>query len=63
MWVRTAEGELLAGFEGWLRLLSVLPRWRWLARISRVPPLRWLGPPIYRLIARFRHRLPTPTNV
>jgi predicted DCC family thiol-disulfide oxidoreductase YuxK len=58
MWVRTNEGELFAGFDGWLRILSELPRWRWLARVCGVPPLRWLGPPVYLLVARWRHRLP-----
>lgn len=57
MWVRGSDGVLLQGFEGWRTILGVLPRWRWLARATRFPPLRWLGPPFYRLVARNRHRL------
>jgi predicted DCC family thiol-disulfide oxidoreductase YuxK len=58
MWVRDPGGRLLDGFEGWRRILAELPRWRWLATVTGVPPLRWIGPPIYRLIARLRMRLP-----
>jgi predicted DCC family thiol-disulfide oxidoreductase YuxK len=59
MWVREADGRLLDGFEGWRRILAELPRWRWLARVSGLPPLCWLGPPIYRLVARLR---PVPSR-
>jgi predicted DCC family thiol-disulfide oxidoreductase YuxK len=58
MWVRDADGALAAGFAGWRRILAELPRWRWLARVSGAAPLRWLGPPAYRLIARARRLLP-----
>ena len=57
MWVRTTEGELLAGFDGWREILIELPRWLVLLLLSDIAPFRWLGPPIYGLIARFRHRL------
>jgi predicted DCC family thiol-disulfide oxidoreductase YuxK len=58
MWVRDADGSLAAGFAGWRRILAELPRWRWLARVSGAAPLRWLGPPAYRLVARARRLLP-----
>ena len=58
MWVRGDDGELAAGFAGWRRILAELPGWRWLARVSGTPPLRWLGPPVYRLVARARRMLP-----
>jgi predicted DCC family thiol-disulfide oxidoreductase YuxK len=35
--------------------------WRAAGRALGVPPLRWLAPPAYRLIARNRHRLPGGT--
>lgn len=58
MWVRGADDSLAGGFAGWRRILAELPGWRWLARVSGVPPLRWLGPPAYRVIARARRLLP-----
>ena len=59
MWVQTLDGQLLSGFDGWRRILSTVPRWRWLAQLSGVPPFRWLGPPLYRLVAHLRNHLPT----
>lgn len=58
MWVETSGGDLVEGFDGWRRLMIAVPRWRWLARLSGAAPLRWLGPPVYRCLARVRHRLP-----
>lgn len=38
-------------------------RWPWgvLGRILDLPPLRIVGGPVYRLVARYRHRLPGGT--
>ncbi len=58
MHLRTPEGRWLRGFGAWLALLRVLPRLAWLGWIGGIPPLRWLGPPFYRFIARHRYRLP-----
>ncbi len=58
MWVRGADGTLAGGFEGWRRIMAELPGWRWLARLTGVAPIRWLAPPVYRLIARARRMLP-----
>ncbi len=58
MHLRTPEGKWLRGFEAWLALLRVLPRLAWLGWIAGRPPLRWLGPPFYRFIARHRYSLP-----
>jgi predicted DCC family thiol-disulfide oxidoreductase YuxK len=58
MWVRGDDGALAEGFAGWRRILAELPGWRWIAWVSGAPPLRWLGPPIYRMVARARGRLP-----
>lgn len=57
MWVRDSRGRLAAGFDGWCMIMDELPGWRWLARLSRVPPFCWLGPPVYRLVARSRRLL------
>ncbi len=56
MWVRTGAGTLHRGFAGWRLIMGEIPRWRWLAWISGLPPMRWIGPPVYRLVARLRHR-------
>jgi predicted DCC family thiol-disulfide oxidoreductase YuxK len=60
MWVRGADGRMLRGFEAWRLIMASLPGWRWLAMLTGLPPLRWLGEPLYRLVARNRHRLPWP---
>ncbi len=57
MWVRTRTGTLHRGFAAWRIIMSEIPRWRWLGWVAGLPPLRWLGPPVYRLVARFRQRL------
>ena len=59
MWVRDRSGRLLEGFAAWRVIMSELPGWRWLAQLVAAPPMRWLGPPIYRMIAKNRHRLST----
>jgi predicted DCC family thiol-disulfide oxidoreductase YuxK len=58
MWVADTDGRLLEGFAAWRRIVSEIPRWRWLARLTGLPPLSWLGPPLYRMVASHRHRLP-----
>lgn len=58
MWVRDRDGRLLEGFQAWRRIMAELPGWRWLSAVSGLPPMRWLGPHVYRFIARNRHRLP-----
>jgi predicted DCC family thiol-disulfide oxidoreductase YuxK len=59
MWVRDPSGRLFDGFAAWRMIMNELPGWRWLARLASTPPLMWLGPPLYRVIAKNRHRLPT----
>jgi predicted DCC family thiol-disulfide oxidoreductase YuxK len=56
--VRTPEGAWLRGFDAWVAILRVLPKFAWLARIAGLPPLRWAGPSIYRFVARHRHAIP-----
>lgn len=60
LWVRDADGVLHRGFEAWRLILRELPGWGWLAALTGLPPLRWLGEPVYRFVARNRHRLPLP---
>jgi predicted DCC family thiol-disulfide oxidoreductase YuxK len=58
IWVRLPEGKLESGFYGWLEVLRALPGWGLVARLIGLPPLRWIGPPVYRVVARHRHLLP-----
>ncbi len=58
MWVRDRDGSLLEGFAAWRRIMAELPGWRWLARLAWLPPFTLIGPPLYRLIAANRRRLP-----
>ncbi len=57
MWARTIDGELHKGFAAWRLIMSQIPRWRWLARITGLPPFSWFGPPVYQMVARFRKHL------
>ena len=56
--VRTPEGVWLRGFDAWVAILRVLPKFAWLARVVALPPLSWFGPAVYKFIARHRHALP-----
>jgi predicted DCC family thiol-disulfide oxidoreductase YuxK len=58
MHVQTPDGHWHAGFFGWIAVLRALPRWRWLAGLMRVPPLRWIGPAAYGFIASHRYQVP-----
>ncbi len=63
--VRDSSGVLVSGARGFTRIWQVLPRWRWAARVARVPgalallvllyraflPIR---PFLSRLVARFK---------
>jgi len=58
MWVRADDGTLHEGFAAWRLIMQEIPGWRWLATLTGQPPFSWFGPPIYRLVARFRRHLP-----
>jgi predicted DCC family thiol-disulfide oxidoreductase YuxK len=55
MHVQTPDGWWHTGFFGWIAVLRVLPRWRLLASVMNLPPVRWIGPSIYRFIANRRY--------
>lgn len=57
MIVRLPGGRVVGGFEGALAVLRALPRWHLLGAVLELAPLRWLGPSVYRVVARHRHRL------
>jgi predicted DCC family thiol-disulfide oxidoreductase YuxK len=54
MWVRDGNGALLEGFAAWRRIMAEIPGWRWLARLTSLPPFSLVGPPLYRLVAANR---------
>ena len=65
MHVRTPEGRWVKGYFGWIAILKVLPRGKWLGRLLAAPPLRWAGPLLYRAVAANRYRffgLPPPCD-
>ena len=61
LWV-DADGTVSGGAAAVARLLRTagLP-WSVLGVLISVPPLRWVAPPVYRLVAANRHRLPGGT--
>ena len=54
MWVRDDHGNLLGGFAAWRRIMAELPRWKWLARLTSLPPFTLIGPALYRFVAANR---------
>ena len=55
--VRLRDGTVRTGFEAWRQILFELDGWRWLARVSGLPGIKHLGPVIYSILAKNRHRL------
>jgi len=58
MHLRTPDGTWTAGFAAWVRILRVLPGLAWLGWLLNVPPMRWIGPSMYRWVAHHRKLLP-----
>lgn len=55
--VRAADGGLLSGAEAFVALWAVLPGWRWLAALARLPGATWAMERLYRLFLRWRPAL------
>ncbi len=55
--VRDRDGRLLSGAQAFIALWAVMPGWRWLARIGRVPGAAWAMERAYRLFLRLRPAL------
>lgn len=49
-------GTVYVGGDAVLRILEEYPRWRWLARIGRLPGPRHVIYGVYRIVARHRRR-------
>ncbi len=54
---RLSDGAWLKGYEAWLEVLAVLPRWRVVVGALKVWPFRSFGPIFYRRLARSRYKL------
>lgn len=57
MHVRREDGTWSKGFEAWLDVLRVLPRWRWAGAALSAWPFKSIGPPLYRWLARRRYTI------
>jgi predicted DCC family thiol-disulfide oxidoreductase YuxK len=55
--VRRSDGRLVSGAQAFLALWAVLPGWRWLARVGRVPGAAWAMERCYRVFLRWRPML------
>jgi len=51
------DGQLVGGFEGMRRLLRELPLGYPVWLLLQLPGMNWLGPKVYRFIARNRYRI------
>jgi predicted DCC family thiol-disulfide oxidoreductase YuxK len=51
------NGRLTSGGAAILQIAETIPRLRAIARLGRLPVVNGLVEPLYRLIARHRHRL------
>lgn len=57
MHVRTTGGRWTGGYQAWLELVRVLPRWRSLVPILSLWPFTRLGPVFYHWLASRRYAL------
>jgi predicted DCC family thiol-disulfide oxidoreductase YuxK len=55
--VQRANGQVVSGAQAFLALWSVLPGWRWLALIGRIPGVAWLLERAYRCFLVLRPAL------
>jgi predicted DCC family thiol-disulfide oxidoreductase YuxK len=60
--VRDAKGQLFSGAAGFSRLWRELPGWRWLGRLSAIPPVSWLAELAYRAFLPVRPLLQRGLN-
>jgi predicted DCC family thiol-disulfide oxidoreductase YuxK len=62
-WIDERGGKHRGSHAAAEALVASRARWRRvLGHLLRVPPLSWLGVPIYALVSRFRYKLPGATD-
>jgi predicted DCC family thiol-disulfide oxidoreductase YuxK len=54
---RTADGHWSAGYQAWLEVLKLLPRWRYLVPLLSLWPFTSLGRIFYAWLATRRYKL------
>jgi predicted DCC family thiol-disulfide oxidoreductase YuxK len=54
---RRDDGVVLTGYDAVVAILAGLPGWSPVAWALGRPPLSWIGPTVYRAVARWRHRI------
>lgn len=63
VWWVDAEGHTHGGHRAVGRALEAMGgAWPLVGRVVRLPPASWAAAPVYRLVARNRHRLPGSTD-
>lgn len=55
--VQMADGKILSGAAAFVALWSVLPGWRWLGRLGRLPGMMPILEATYRLFLKVRPRM------
>lgn len=55
--VVTADGHLVSGARAFVNLWSLLPGWKYLAYLAKVPGVLWLMEGCYRVFLQFRPAL------
>ena len=54
---RIADGRWAAGYKGWLEVLRLLPRWRFIVPLLSIWPFTFLGRLFYAWLATRRYKL------
>jgi predicted DCC family thiol-disulfide oxidoreductase YuxK len=54
---RKRDGRWASGYDAWLEVMRVLPRWRFLAPLLSIWPFTFLGRLFYRWLATRRYKL------
>lgn len=57
MHVRLPDGTWARGYAAWVKVIGVLPRWRWLKGPLAAWPFASLGPLFYRQLAKRRYQI------
>jgi len=62
-WWVSGDGSLHRGHLAIAESLAASSgAWHFVGVAMRVPPLRWIGKPVYALVAKYRYRLPGSTD-
>jgi predicted DCC family thiol-disulfide oxidoreductase YuxK len=54
---RITDGHWSAGYEGWLEVMRILPRWHFIVPVLSVWPFTAMGKLFYRWLAKRRYKL------